>query len=110
LRSCTSSRIANSSSARLASETVRQDANATFADWTARSTSSTEASCTSPVCRPVAVLSAQAGVDLLLLIGSESSSERVYDRLVVAAQQGRIPFASLRRSYDRIQALKGAYG
>ena len=56
----------------------------------------------------VALLSAQAGVDLLLLIGTESSSERVYDRLLLAAQQGRIPAASMRRSYDRIQGLKGA--
>jgi len=58
----------------------------------------------------VAALSAQAGVDLLLLIGSESSSEQVYDRLLAAAEGGRIPAASLRRSYDRIQALKRAYG
>ena len=57
----------------------------------------------------VAVLSAQAGVDLLLLIGSEASSERVYDRLVAAAEGGRIPAASLRRSYDRIRALKSVY-
>ena len=56
------------------------------------------------------MLSAQAGVDLLLLIGSESSSEGVYDKLLAAAQQGRIPAASMQRSYDRIQALKRAYG
>jgi beta-N-acetylhexosaminidase len=58
----------------------------------------------------VAVLSAQAGVDLLLLIGSESSSERVYDRVLAAAQQGRIRQASLHRSSDRIQALKASFG
>ena len=56
-----------------------------------------------------AVLAAQAGVDLLLLIGTESSSERVYSRLLAAAQHGRIPAASLQRSYDRIQSLKGAF-
>jgi hypothetical protein len=55
------------------------------------------------------VLSAQAGVDLLLLVGSESSSARVYDRLLAAARAGRIPRASLQRSYDRIVALKQAY-
>jgi beta-N-acetylhexosaminidase len=57
----------------------------------------------------VAVLSAQAGVDLLLLIGSEASSDTVYEHLVVAAEAGRIPAASLRRSYDRILALKRRY-
>jgi beta-N-acetylhexosaminidase len=54
----------------------------------------------------VAVLSAQAGVDLLLVTGSERSSARVFDRLLRAAEQGRVPAASLRRSYDRILALK----
>ncbi len=57
----------------------------------------------------VAVLSAQAGVDLLLLVGSESSSTSVYDRLLAAAKSGKITLASLRRSYDRILALKTAY-
>jgi len=56
-----------------------------------------------------AVLSAQAGVDLLLLIGSEASSEQAYDQLLAAAEAGRIPVASLRRSYDRVQRLKAAY-
>lgn len=58
----------------------------------------------------VALLAAQAGVDIVLLTGSEASSAAAYDRLVVAAGQGRIPAASLRRSYDRILALKRAYG
>jgi len=58
----------------------------------------------------VAVLSAQAGVDLLLLIGSESSSDEVYGKLLAAAESGRIPSGSLRRSYERIQSLKRAYG
>jgi len=56
----------------------------------------------------VAVLSAQAGVDLLLVTGSERASARVFDRLLRAAEQGGIPAASLRRSYDRILALKRA--
>ena len=54
----------------------------------------------------VAVLAAQAGVDLLLLTGSEASSAAAYERLVAAAAEGRIPAAALRRSYDRILALK----
>jgi beta-N-acetylhexosaminidase len=57
----------------------------------------------------VTVLAAQAGVDLLLLTGSEASSERAYERLVAAAAQGRIPAASIRRSHDRIMALKRIY-
>jgi beta-N-acetylhexosaminidase len=57
----------------------------------------------------VALLASQAGVDLLLLIGSESSSSAVYQHLVAAAEDGRLPGASLRRSYDRIQVLKSNY-
>mgnify|MGYP000461560920 CR=1 FL=1 len=37
---------------------------------------------------------------------SERTSARVFDRLAGSAEQGRIPAASLRRSYDRILALK----
>ena len=58
----------------------------------------------------VAVLSAQAGVDILLFTGSEASSAAAFERLVTAAAEGRIPAAALRRSYDRILALKQAYG
>jgi beta-N-acetylhexosaminidase len=58
----------------------------------------------------VAVLAAQAGMDLLLLTGSESSSAAVYERLVTAASRGQLPAVSLRRSYDRIQSLKATYG
>jgi beta-N-acetylhexosaminidase len=54
----------------------------------------------------VAVLSAQAGVDLLLVTGSERTSARVFDRLARSAEQGRIPAGSLRTSYDRILGLK----
>ena len=54
----------------------------------------------------VGVLSAQAGVDLLLVTGSERTSARVFDRLARSAEQGRIPAGSLRTSYDRILALK----
>ena len=55
-------------------------------------------------------LAAQAGIDLLLLIGSEASSAAAYERLVMLAQEGSIAPPSLRRSYDRILALKHAYG
>jgi beta-N-acetylhexosaminidase len=54
----------------------------------------------------VAVLSAQAGVDLLLVTGSEHTRARVFERLARSAEQGRIPAGSLRTSYDRILALK----
>lgn len=53
-----------------------------------------------------AVLAAQAGVDLLLLAGTEASSAAVFERLVERAEQGRIPVASLRRSYGRVVELK----
>lgn len=59
--------------------------------------------------RPVAstaVLSAQAGTDLLLVTGSEAESDLVYERLVAAAEAGRLPAASLARSYARILELK----
>jgi beta-N-acetylhexosaminidase len=59
--------------------------------------------------KSVAVLSAQAGVDILLFTGSEASSAAAYERLVTAASEGRLPAAALRRSYDRILALKQAY-
>jgi beta-N-acetylhexosaminidase len=57
----------------------------------------------------VAVLSAQAGMDILLFTGSEASSAEAFERLVTAASEGRIPAAALRRSYDRILSLKQSY-
>jgi beta-N-acetylhexosaminidase len=54
----------------------------------------------------VAVLSAQAGVDLLLVTGSESESGAVYRRLLGAAETGKIARPALERSYARIIALK----
>jgi beta-N-acetylhexosaminidase len=57
-----------------------------------------------------AVLSARAGVDLLLVAGSEESSATVYASLLAAARAGRIPRASLERSYERILGLKERYG
>jgi len=57
----------------------------------------------------VASLAAQAGVDLLLLTGSEASSDVAFEALVRAAEEGRISVAALQRSYVRIGALKRAY-
>ena len=53
-----------------------------------------------------AMLSAQAGVDLLLVTGRESESDAVYRRLLAAAEAGKIPRRALERSYARILALK----
>ena len=53
-----------------------------------------------------AVLSAQAGADLLLVTGSEAASGDVYDRLLAAAEAGRISRRNFERSYARISALK----
>lgn len=58
----------------------------------------------------VAALSAQAGVDLLLLTGSEGSSAAAFERVVTVAEAGRIGPAALQASYDRIVALKRIYG
>ena len=58
----------------------------------------------------VATLAAQAGVDLLLLTGSEASTDAVFEHLVAAAVDGRLPRPALEASYDRILALKRAYG
>ena len=59
---------------------------------------------------PVAVLVAQAGVDVLLFTGSETSSAAAFERLVSAAEQGSIPAVSLLTSYERIVRLKRTYG
>jgi len=53
-----------------------------------------------------AVLAAEAGVDLLLVTGSETESDTVFQRLLAAARDGRIPARSLDRSYSRIAALR----
>ena len=58
----------------------------------------------------VASLAIQAGVDFVLLTGSEAASAAAYDRALAAAQRGAISERSLRISYDRILALKRAYG
>jgi hypothetical protein len=56
-----------------------------------------------------ALRAAQAGVDLLLCVGSERSTEVVYDKLLAAARAGRLPRAGLERSAARIAELAATY-
>ena len=58
----------------------------------------------------VATLAAQAGVDLLLLTGSEGSSAAAFERVATRAERGGISPAALRASYGRIVALKRVVG
>lgn len=58
----------------------------------------------------VSALAAQAGVDLLLLTGSEASSAAAFARVVRLAEQGRITIPALAASYGRILRLKREYG
>jgi beta-N-acetylhexosaminidase len=55
---------------------------------------------------PLAVRAARAGTDLLLVTGSEPSSENAYRAVLRAASEGRIDRARLLASYRRILALK----
>ena len=54
----------------------------------------------------LALRAAQAGTDMILTTGSEATSRGVYATLLLDAQNGTIPTATLRASYDRILALK----
>jgi beta-N-acetylhexosaminidase len=54
--------------------------------------------------------SARAGVDLLLFVGSEASTDRVYDRLLAEARAGRLGRAALEGSAARIAELAATYG
>jgi beta-N-acetylhexosaminidase len=54
----------------------------------------------------VALRSAQAGSDLLLITGSEAESRGVYSSLRSAAASGALPMSQLTASYNRILALK----
>jgi beta-N-acetylhexosaminidase len=56
-----------------------------------------------------AVRSARAGIDLLLCVGSERSTETVYDQLLAAARAGRLSRASLVQSAARIGELAATY-
>jgi beta-N-acetylhexosaminidase len=54
----------------------------------------------------LAVRAAKAGTDMIMLTGSESSTKASYASLLLDAQNGTIPLATLQASYDRILALK----
>jgi len=56
----------------------------------------------------LAIKAAAAGTDMLLLMGSESSSAGVYSSLVAAARSGQISLTRLQASWTRIIALKAA--
>jgi hypothetical protein len=55
------------------------------------------------------VRAARAGVDLLLFVGSERSTEAVYDQLLAAARDGRLSRAALEQSASRIDELAATY-
>ena len=56
----------------------------------------------------LALRAAQAGTDMIMLTRSEAATKSTYAALLVAAQDGRIPPATLKASYDRILALKAS--
>jgi beta-N-acetylhexosaminidase len=57
-----------------------------------------------------AVTAARAGVDMVLVGGSERASRGSYSALLKAARSGRLDRAQLTRSYARISALQAAVG
>jgi beta-N-acetylhexosaminidase len=54
----------------------------------------------------VALRSAKAGADLLLVTGSQATSKAVYTILLAAARAGTLPRSHLTASYNRILGLK----
>jgi beta-N-acetylhexosaminidase len=56
-----------------------------------------------------ATAAARAGVDLLLFVGSERSTQGVYDALLAEARAGRLSRAALEASADRIEELAATY-
>jgi beta-N-acetylhexosaminidase len=54
----------------------------------------------------LALKAAIAGTDMIMLTGSETSTAATYAYLLTQAQNGLIPAATLRASYDRLLALK----
>jgi beta-N-acetylhexosaminidase len=56
----------------------------------------------------LALRAAIAGTDMILLTGSEATSDATYDLLLAAARAGEIPRTRLQASYDRIVALKAS--
>ena len=55
---------------------------------------------------PLALKSAAAGSDLILITGSRASSVAVFKALLAAARNGTLPMGGLNTSYARIVALK----
>jgi beta-N-acetylhexosaminidase len=55
---------------------------------------------------PLALRAARAGTDMILVTGSEATSQAVYASLMAAARSGDLSRARLDASYRRIQALK----
>jgi beta-N-acetylhexosaminidase len=56
-----------------------------------------------------ALRAARAGVDLLLFVGSERSTARVYDALLADARAGRLSRATLEASATRVEELAATY-
>jgi beta-N-acetylhexosaminidase len=56
------------------------------------------------------LFAAQAGVDLLLVTGSETAGARVFRRLLRAAADGSLPRRNLERSHRRVLVLRAALG
>ncbi len=56
-----------------------------------------------------AIRAAHAGVDLLLMVGPERTSDSVYDALLQDARAGGLPRAALARSAARIDELAATY-
>jgi beta-N-acetylhexosaminidase len=54
----------------------------------------------------LAVRSATVGVDLLLVTGSELTSQAAFTAVLAKARSGAIPLANLKASYSRIMTLK----
>jgi hypothetical protein len=59
---------------------------------------------------PLALRAAAAGVDLLLITGSEATSRAVFSTLRRAARDGLLDHRGLEQSYRRIQLLKQRIG
>ena len=55
---------------------------------------------------PLALKSAAAGSDLILITGSRTTSQAVFKALLAAARNGTLPMGGLNKSYARIMALK----
>ncbi|HEY7969248.1 MAG TPA: hypothetical protein VID95_04580, partial [Candidatus Limnocylindrales bacterium] len=51
---------------------------------------------------------ATAGTDLILLTGSEASSQGAFDALLADAMAGKLPLPALQASSNRILGLKAA--